>query len=69
MDPRDLRVTQTTFFTLLAYAKQLSLVTLCDMTAGRSVTYGRTYGRTDRREVKNSYLDVKTNKTFREINL
>ena len=38
-----------------------------------SVTYKRTnahtHGKVDRREVKNNYSDVKTNKTFPEINL
>ena len=34
MDPRDLRVTQTTYFSLLTHAKQLSSVTICDKTAG-----------------------------------
>ena len=49
MDPRGLRVTQTTYFSLLTHAKQLSLVTFCETTAGiqknESVTYGRRYGR------------------------
>ena len=59
MDPRDLREIQTTYFSLLTHAKQLSLVTLCDTTAGIGknghVTYVHTDvrmdGRTDRREV------------------
>ena len=34
MDPRGLRVTQTTYFSLLTHARQLSLVTFCDTTAG-----------------------------------
>ena len=34
MDPRGLRVTQTTYFSLLTHAKQLLLVTLFDPTAG-----------------------------------
>ena len=49
MDPRGLRVTHTTHFSLLTHAKQLSLATFCDMTAGigknESVTYGQTDGR------------------------
>ena len=61
MDPRGLRVTKTIYFSLLTHAKQLSLLTYCDMTAGigknGSVTYGHMYGRTDRREVRNSYSD------------
>ena len=51
MDQRGLRVTQTTYFSLLTHAKQLLLVTLCDTTAeigkNGSVTYRRTYGRTE----------------------
>ena len=71
MDPRGLMVTQTTYFSLLTHAKQLSLVTLCDTTArigkNGSVTYIRTYGHMYVRthvctegqmsEVWNSYLD------------
>ena len=34
IDPRDLRVTQTTYFSLSTYAKQHLLVALCDTTAG-----------------------------------
>ena len=34
MDPRGLRVTQTTYFSLLTHVKQLSSVTFCDTTAG-----------------------------------
>ena len=53
MDPRGLRVTQTTYFSLLTHAKQLSFVTLCDTTAGigknGSVTYVRLYRRTEGR--------------------
>ena len=51
MDPRGLRVTQTTYFSLLTHVKQLSSVTFCDTTAGigknGSVTYGRRDGQTD----------------------
>ena len=49
MDPRGLRVTQTTHFSLLTHAKQLSLVTFCDTTAGirnENVT-NTTEGQTD----------------------
>ena len=50
-DPRGPRVTQTIHFSLLTHAKHLSLVTLCDTTAGigknGSVTYIRTEGETD----------------------
>ena len=53
MDPRGLRVTQTTYFSFLTHAKQLLLVTFCETTVGNwkneSVTYGRTYGQTDGR--------------------
>ena len=49
--PRGLRVTQTTYFSLLAHAKQLVIVTLCDTIAGigkiGSVAYVRTEGQTD----------------------
>ena len=34
MDPRGLKVTQTTYFSLLTHAKQLSLVRFCETTAG-----------------------------------
>ena len=34
MDPRGLRVTQVTYFSLLTHTKQLSLVTFCHLTAG-----------------------------------
>ena len=51
MDLRGLRVTQTTYFSLLTHVKQLSSVTFCDTTAGigkkESVTYGRMDGRTE----------------------
>ena len=59
-----LMVTQDTYFSLLTHAKQLLLVTLCETTARNRKkwkcdvrTYGRKDGRTDRREVWNSYLD------------
>ena len=51
MDQRGLRVTQTTYFSLLTHAKQLSSVTFCEKTAGieknASVTDARTEGQTD----------------------
>ena len=58
MDPRGLRVTQTTYFSLLTHTKQLSLVTFCETTAGIGKkrkcdgrtdvhTDGRTEGQTD----------------------
>ena len=34
MDPNGVRVTKTTYFSLLAHAKQLSLVKFGDRTAG-----------------------------------
>ena len=34
MDPRGLKVTQTTYFLLLTHAKHLSLVTFCETIAG-----------------------------------
>ena len=49
--PKGLKVTQTTYFSLLTHAKHLSLVTFCETTAGikknESVTDGRTEGQTD----------------------
>ena len=51
MDQKGLKVTQTTYFSLSTHAKQLSLVILCDTTAGfrknGSVTNGRTDVRTE----------------------
>ena len=49
MDLRDLRVTQTTCFILLTHAKQLSLVTFCETTAGigKKMKVRRTEGQTD----------------------
>ena len=65
MDPMGLRLTQTTCFSISTHAKQLSLVTFCETTAGIRKKWKcdvrtdvRTYGRTDRREVWNSYLDL-----------
>ena len=58
MDLRGLRVTQTTYFSLLTHAKHHLLVPFCETTAGIGKkwkcdvrTYGRMYGRTERREV------------------
>ena len=51
--PKGSRVTQTKYFSLLTHVKQLSLVTLCDTTAGIgkngtvTMTYVRTEGQTD----------------------
>ena len=51
MELKGLRVTQTTYFSLLTHAKQLSFVTFCDATAdlerNGSVTNGQTEGQTD----------------------
>ena len=51
MDPRGLKVTQTTYFSFLTHAKHLSLVTFCETTVGigknGSVTDVRTYGQRD----------------------
>ena len=50
MDPRGLRVTQTTYFSLLTHAKQLSLGTFCEPRAGigKKLKFdGRTDGRTE----------------------
>ena len=64
MHPRDLRVTQSAYFSLLIHTKELLLVTLCGITAGISpsfrthgTTHARTDGWTDRRGSRNSYLD------------
>ena len=62
MDPRGLKVTQTTYFSLLTHAKHLSLVTFCETTAGIGKkwkcdvrTYVRTEGQTDLKS--SSYVD------------
>ena len=54
MDLRGLKVTQTTYFSLLTHTKHLSLVTFCETTAGIGKkwmfdvrTDGRTEGQTD----------------------
>ena len=50
MDPRILRVIQTTYFSLLTHAKQVSLATIFERTAEirkKGVTYVRTEGQTD----------------------
>ena len=56
---------QDAYFSLLMHAKQLLLVTFCDMTPGieasfrnHSRTEPRTDGWTDRRGSRNSYLDA-----------
>ena len=57
-----LRLTQNEYFSLITHTKQLLSVTCCDTTAGIGAitqTHTRTHGgRTDRREVRKSYLDV-----------
>ena len=60
-----LMMTQGAYFSFLTHAKQLLLVTFCETTAGNCKKWKcdvrmdvRTYGRTDRHEVWNSYLDV-----------
>jgi len=59
MDPRSLRVIQNAYFSLLTHTKELLLVTFCDATYNPKVwrTQVHTYGRTDRREVRNCYSD------------
>ena len=51
MDPVSLRVTQNAYLSLLTHAKQLLLVTFCDLTAGILKRDGLTWtppkGRTD----------------------
>ena len=39
MDPRDLRVTQNAYFSLLTITKKLLLVTFCDPTAETGVSF------------------------------
>ena len=58
-------MTQDTYFSFLTHAKQLLLVTFCHATAGNGANFGthertepRKDGWTDRRESRNSYLDV-----------
>ena len=60
-----LTMTQDAYFSFLTHTKQLLLVTFCETTAGNWKKWKcdvrtdvRTYGRTDRHEVWNSYLDV-----------
>ena len=61
------RVTKDAYFSLLTCTKQLLLVTFCDTLAGIEVSFWangtgrtdrRTDGWTDRRESRNSYLDL-----------
>ena len=52
MDPRDLRVTQNAYFSLLTLTKKLLLVTFSDQTAETEVSFW-THGRTD------SWTDIK----------
>ena len=71
MDPRGLRMTQTTYFSLLTHAKQTLLVILCDTTAvigkNGSLTYRRKEGQTDvKSELVIYYLDGK-GKNWQEI--
>ena len=47
LDSWGLKVTQDAYFSLLTHAKQLLLVTLCEMTAGNQKNESVTYGRTD----------------------
>ena len=47
MDPRDLRVTQNAYFSLLTLTKKLLLVTFCDPTAKSGVKFW-THGQTER---------------------
>ena len=44
--PRDLRVTQNAYFSLLTHTKQVSLAAFCDSTAGNGASF-RTLGRTN----------------------
>ena len=46
MDPRDLRVTQNAYFSLLTHTKKLLLVTFCDPTAETRVSF-RTDGQAE----------------------
>ena len=53
MDPRDLRVTQNAYFSLLTHTKKLLLVTFCDLTAETGVSF-----RTDGRRTEEGQTDV-----------
>ena len=46
MDPRNLRVTQNEYFSLLTHTKELLLVTFCDLTSETGVSF-RTDGQTE----------------------
>ena len=56
MDPRGLRMTQTANSSFLTHAKQLSLVALCDTTAGIGKKGNVTYIRKDRQTWSLKYL-------------
>ena len=64
MDPRGLKVTQTIYFSILTYAKYLSLVTFCATIAGVGKKWKcdvrmdiRTEGQTDVKCKVVMYLD------------
>ena len=60
MDPRDLRVTQNAYFSLLTLTKKLLLVTFCDLTATTGVSF-LIHGMdgTDRMDKTDGQTDVK----------
>ena len=62
--PGDLNVTQNTYSFLFSHTKELLLVVYCDLTAENGFSFrthkqNRTDGWTDRRDIRNSYLDIK----------
>ena len=59
MDPRDLRVNQNAYFSLLTYTKQLLLMILCNLTAGIGASFQtHTFGRTEEEEEDEGQTDV-----------
>ena len=50
IDPRDLRESKNTYFSLITLTKQLLLVTICDTTAGIGASFQRD-ARTHRRRM------------------
>ena len=57
MDMRELRVTQTTYFSLLTHAKPLSTMMFCDTTVGIGKKYVHMEGQTDVKSETIMYLD------------
>ena len=57
MDPRGLRFTKNTYFSLLSHTKELLVVTFCDKTAGIEAS-SRTHRQADRHGGLNTYFNV-----------